>query len=96
MRTMCGILCFFLCLYMMTFARVVRVQHGTRNVSINGVKTTEPRTVNQVKLTIPKPPETGPMKTYSVFWVALPLCCGLYCLYCGEREYWKKVKKEKT
>jgi len=96
MRTLCGILCFFLCLYMMTFARVVKVQHGTYNVINNGVKTTHPRTVDRVKLTIPKPPETGAMKTYSVFWVTIPLCFGLYCIYCGEKEYRRKLRKDKT
>jgi hypothetical protein len=81
---------------MMTFARVIKVQDGTINVFIDGARTTEPRIVNRVRLTIPKPPETGVMKTYSVLWVAPPLCFGLYCIYCGEREYWKKSKKDKA
>lgn len=96
MRTLCGLLCFSLCLYMMTFARVVSVQDGRINVISNGVKTTKPRMVQRVKLTIPKPPATGPTETYSFMWVAMPLCFGLYCIYGGEREYWRKSRKEKT
>jgi hypothetical protein len=96
MRTLCGILCLFLCLYMMTFARVVKVQDGTYNVISNGVKTIRHKTVNRVKLTVPKPPETGLMKTYSSMWVAIPLCFGLYCIYGGEKEYRRKTMKEKT
>jgi hypothetical protein len=96
MRTLCGILSIFLCLYMLTFARVVRIQDGTIDAYLNGVKSTQPRMVNRVKLTIPKPPETGPMKSYSVIWVAIPLCYGLYCIYCGEKEYRRKSMKEKT
>jgi hypothetical protein len=96
MRTLCGILCFFLCLYMLTFARSVKVQDGNINVIRNGVKTERPRTVEKVKLTIPKPPYTGPMKTYSVFWVAIPLCYGFYCIYGGEKEHRREAMKEKT
>lgn len=96
MRTLCGILCLFVCLYMLTFARVVRVQAGQINVTRNGVKRVEPRMVEKVKLTIPKPPNTGPMKTYSVFWVTIPLLYGLYCIYRGEREYRREAMKEKT
>jgi hypothetical protein len=47
MRTLCGILCIFLCLYMLSFARVVRVQDGTVNAYLNGVKSTQPRMLRQ-------------------------------------------------
>lgn len=96
MRTLCGLLCFYLCLYMLTFARVVNVQEGKLNVMRNGVKTTRPRMVERVRLTIPRPPDTGPRETYSSMWVAIPLCFGFYCIYGGEKEYRQKTMKEKT
>ena len=96
MRTLCGILCLFVCLYMMTFARVVQVPDGEYNIINNGVKTTRQRTASRVRLTVPKPPHTGPMETFSSMWVAIPLCFGLYCIYCGEKEHWKNSKKDKA
>ena len=96
MRTLCGLLSLGLCLYMLTFARVVNVQDGKSNVIRNGVKTTQLRMAQRVKLTIPKPPATGPMETFSSMWVAIPLCFGLYCIYGGEKEYRQKTMKKKT
>jgi len=96
MRTLCGLMCFYLCLYMLTFARVVSVQGGEINVIRSGVKTTQPRMVKRVKLTIPKPPDTGPLETYSSMWIAIPLCFSLYCIYGGEKEYRQKTMKKNT
>ena len=93
MRTLCGLLSLYLCLNMLTFARVVNVQDGQNNVIRNGVKTTQVRMTQRVKLTIPKPPDTGPTVTYSSMWVAIPLCFGLYCIYGGERAYRSRMVK---
>jgi len=79
---------------MLTFARVVKVQAGNRNVTINGVKRVEPWYVYKTKLTIPKPPETGPMKTFSVRWTLVPLFYGVYCIVGGERDRRRSAKTQ--
>lgn len=94
MRTLCGILCFFLCLYMLTFARLVEVHVGEIKVMLNGVRQVRPRTVQKIKFTIPKPPSTGQMATFSVFWVFIPFLYGVYCIYGGERERRRAANRE--
>ena len=94
MRVICGILCLFLCVYMLTFARVVRVRDGNRRIYINGEQSSEPIMKNKVRLVIPRPPQTGEIKNYSVFWVWMPFLYGLYCIVDGEIERRKKPKKE--
>lgn len=91
-RIVCGLLSMFLSFYMLTFARVVTVPDNTK-IRVEDQVLYRTGSVDRVKLTLPAPPATGKVHTFSAKWAIVPLTYGLWCIGLGEFQLWRRKRE---